>query len=110
MKTNAEKQQKREYLKNISAPLLELKNMGEIKSVNEGLKSIYSEQGFKNLKTYDQWKNEGYRVKHGETAVYLWGKQGSRTITENGEEREVKFFPMVAVFGDLQVYKPENNR
>lgn len=110
MKTNAEKQQKREYLKNISAPLLELKDMGSIKTVNEGLKSIYSEQGYKNLKTYDQWKNEGYRVKQGETAVYLWGRQKSRNITENGEQREIKFFPMVAMFSETQVYKPENNR
>lgn len=110
MKTNSEKQQKRDYLKNISAPLLELKEMGSINTVNEGLKSIYSEQGFKNLKTFDQWKNEGYRVKQGETAVYLWGKQKSRTITENGEEREIKYFPMIAVFSESQVYNPENDK
>lgn len=104
MKTNAEKQQKREYLKNISAPLLELKNMGEIKSVNEGLKNIYSLQGNKELRTFEQWQKAGYQVKRGEKALYLWGKQTEKTITENGEEKEIQFFPIIPVFSENQVY------
>ena len=28
----------------------------------------------------------------------------------DGEEKEIKFFPMVALFSDLQVYNPENNK
>jgi len=110
MNNNSNIQQKREYLKQISQPLTELKKSGSIESVNDGLKAIYSAQGHKVLKTFDQWTSAGYRVKQGAKALYLWGKQTARTITEEGEEKEIKFFPLVALFSDSQVYNPENYR
>ena len=101
-------QKKREYLKQISQPLIELKKSGSIESVNNGLKDIYSAQGHRVLKTFDQWTSAGYRVKQGAKALYLWGKQTHKTITEDNEEKEIKFFPLVALFSDSQVYNPEN--
>lgn len=103
-------QAKRQELKEISKPLLELKEAGNIRTINEGLKAIYTEQGHQELKTFDQWARVGMHVKKGQKALYLWGSQTSKTITENGEEREIKFFPLVALFSDLQVYNSDNNR
>ncbi|HRZ97719.1 MAG TPA: hypothetical protein P5084_09185 [Paludibacter sp.] len=110
MNNNSTIQEKREYLKKISQPLTELKESGAIESINAGLKAIYSAQGHEVLKTFEQWTSAGYRVKQGAKALYLWGKQTARTITEEGEEKEIKFFPLVALFSDLQVYNPDNNK
>jgi len=103
-------QAKRMELKEISKTLLELKSTGSISTVNEGLKAIYNEQGHRELKTFDQWEKVGMHVKRGAKALYLWGKQTAKTINENGEEKEIKYFPMLAVFSDLQVYNPENSK
>ena len=110
MNSNSNIQEKRKYLKEISAPLAELKKSGAIESVNAGLKSIYSAQGHGVLKTFDQWSAAGYRVKQGAKALYLWGKQTAKTVTDNGEEKQITFFPLVALFSDSQVYNPENNK
>ena len=110
MNNNSNIQQKREYLKKISAPLAELKKNGVIDSINEGLIAIYFSHGYEDLKTFDQWTKAGYRIKHGAKALYLWGKQTAKTITENNEEKEIKFFPLVALFSKGHVYKPENSK
>jgi hypothetical protein len=110
MNNNSNIQQKREYLKKISAPLAELKKNGVIDSINEGLIAIYFSHGYEDLKTFDQWTKAGYRIKHGAKALYLWGKQTAKTITENNEEKEIKFFPLVALFSKEHVYKPENSK
>lgn len=56
-------QAKRTELKEISKNFLELKNSGNIASVNEGLKTLYSEQGHAELKTFEQWERAGMHVK-----------------------------------------------
>ena len=99
-------QAKRIELKQISNTLKELKENGGIKTINEGLLSIYNLQGHSQLKTFEQWKALGKSVKKGSKAFYLWGKQVSREITENGECKEVKFFPLIALFSENQVYTP----
>lgn len=101
-------QAKRMELKEISKTLAELKENGSIKTINEGLKSIYQEEGHREFKTYDQWTKAGLHVKRGAKALYMWGKQTAKTITDQGEEKEIKYFPLVAVFSDLQVYTPNN--
>lgn len=103
-------QAKRTELKEISKNFLELKNSGNIASVNEGLKTLYSEQGHSELKTFEQWERAGMHVKRGAKALYLWGRQTAKTINENGEEKEIKFFPLVALFSDSQVYNPNNKK
>ena len=99
---------KRAELREISKPLGELKINGNIKTINEGLKAIYGIQGHQELKTFEQWERLGMRVKRGQKALYLWGKKTSKTITEDGQEKEIMFFPLVALFSDLQVYNSNN--
>lgn len=103
-------QAKRTELKLISKSLAELKTNGNIKTINEGLKAIYAQQGHHQFKTFEQWEKLGMRVKKGQKALYLWGSQTTKTITENGEEKEIKFFPLIALFSDLQVYNSHNNK
>lgn len=97
---------KRIELKEISAALAELKENGSISTINEGLKSIYEKDGHHELKTFDQWERAGMHVKRGAKAVYLWGRETVKTITEDGQEKEIKFFPLVPLFSDNQVYNP----
>ncbi len=103
-------QAKRRELKLISKPLTELKTNGDIKTINEGLKAIYGKQGHQEFKTFEQWERLGMRVKRGQKAFYLWGSQTTKTIIENGQKKEIKFFPLVALFSDLQVYNSYNNK
>jgi len=108
MKTTEEMQAKRIELKEISKTLAELKEKGKISTINEGLKGIYEKEGHHELKTFDQWEKVGKHVKRGAKALYLWGKQKAKTITEEGQEKEITYCPIVAVFSDLQVYTPKN--
>ena len=110
MKTISTIQKKRSEIKEISQTLKELKEHGDIKSINEGLKEIYRQQGNKDLRTFQQWKQAGYQVKRGQKALYIWGSQKRKTITENGQEREITFFPLLAVFSENQVYNPFNEK
>ncbi|MDD2799378.1 MAG: hypothetical protein PHV20_12370 [Bacteroidales bacterium] len=108
MNNHSNIREKRAELKAISQPLAELKATGNIQTINEGLKSIYQQQGHHELKTFEQWERAGMHVKRGAKAVYLWGKQTAKTIIDNGQEKEIKYFPLVALFSDSQVYNPQN--
>ena len=110
MKTTSNIQKKRLEIKEISQTLKELKKHGDIKSINEGLKEIYRQQGSTDLRTFQQWKQAGYQVKRGQKAIYLWGRQTRKTITENGQEKEVTYFPLIPVFSENQVYNPYNEK
>ena len=109
MKTTEILQAKRRELKEISNTLRDAKTNGEIQTINEGLKQIYSEQGHSDLKTYEEWKQQGMQVKRNEKALYLWRRQTEKTIDENGEQKTITFFPMIALFSENQVYQPSKN-
>ncbi len=99
-------QQKRQELKHLSTPLLELLKRGDIQTVNQGLLSIYHQQGRNDLKTLHQWNKLGYRIKKGEHALLLWGKpkKGKVEIKEENAEPEMfDFFPICFVFAINQV-------
>lgn len=105
---------KRAALKELSAPLKELKKCGEIETINEGLISIYSQQGHTTLKTLKQWNSEGLSIKKGEKALLLWGKPtasqrkeiAEQTENQQGEETDaLDFYPICFVFSNLQVYE-----
>ncbi|MBS1684776.1 MAG: hypothetical protein JSS76_08480 [Bacteroidetes bacterium] len=89
---------------------------GEGETVNEQLAAHYAEQGYKVLKSYKQWQEEGRQVKKGETALLLWGKpnQHKEKQTADGQTVQVptlqqdddtKFFPLAYVF-DITQTKP----
>lgn len=97
---------KREELKAISAPLRTLVKAGAIGSINEGLATLYREQGHTTLHSYRSWQKEGYQVKKGSKALLMWAqpqplKKPVEQMTE--EEKEEQFFPVAYVFSNLQV-------
>lgn len=110
MKSDSNIKAKRQEIKNISLAIRELKENGSIKTINEGLKEIYNQQGNADLRTYDQWKKAGFQIKRGAKALYLWGRQKAKTVTEDGEEKEITYFPLVPVFSENQVYNSFNNK
>ena len=108
MNTASNIQAKRMELKEISKTLKELKQNGGINTINEGLLSIYNLQGHRELKTFEQWERQGMRVKRGAKALYLWGRQTTKIISEQGQEKEIQYFPLVPLFSDIQIYNPNN--
>lgn len=92
---------KREKLKALSAGLQALKKSGAIDTVNEGLKSIYEEEGHDELNTLRQWNEKGYKVKKGSEALLLWGSPVRKP--QDDSEDEFSFFPLCFVFSNLQV-------
>ena len=116
METIAKKQtiqEKRAYLKELSAGLGVLKKNGVVDSVNEALEQLYAEQGHTTLKTYNDWKKEGFQVKKGESALLLWGRpkskrpeeQEQKPTNKNDEHSNSSFFPLAFLFSNLQVYE-----
>ena len=110
MKTNEAIKAKRQEMKNISLTIRELKENGSIQTITEGLKEIYKAQGNADLRTFEQWKKAGFQVKRGAKALYLWGRQTAKKVTDEGEEKEITYFPLVAVFSENQVYNSFNNK
>lgn len=100
---------RREELKAISAPLRALVKNGALDSVNEGLASIYRQQGHTTLKTFNQWKEEGKSVVKGEKALLLWGSPKDlkkvKEAQESGasDDDVAQFFPVCYVFSQKQV-------
>ncbi len=82
-------------------------------TVNDLLKAHYSEQGHTTLKTYSQWKEEGYNVRKGEHALLLWAKpipskESKETASSEGkdeDEAKADYFPVIHLFSEKQVAK-----
>jgi hypothetical protein len=98
------RQEKRELLKILSKALKPSIEAGNFQSMTEALVDFYSKQGHRNLKTFNQWKEAGYSVKKGMTALSLWGTQRTAKAHE-GDQSEYNFFPVAHVFSEIQVEK-----
>lgn len=80
-------------------------------TVNDVLKHFYATQGHIELKTYNQWREEGYHVRKGEKAILLWGKpHASKKSKElaaqagkDEEEAREDFYPLAYLFSNKQV-------
>lgn len=98
---------KRAELKELSQPFKPLVKMGAIKSINEGLRRIYADQGHTVLKTLRQWNTEGMRVIKGEHAFLLWGAPVSKSDKKETEstDNETEYYPICFVFSQKQVEK-----
>lgn len=109
---NQKMKHKREELKAISAGFKMLIKEGAIDSVNEGLATYYAEQGHTTLKTFKQWKEEGFKVKKGSKALLMWGQPKNYNKKEDAPkkegEKEEQFFPLAYVFSNLQVEPGEH--
>lgn len=96
---------KREELKAISAGFKLLLKEGAIGSINEGLANYYAEQGHTTLNSYSRWKELGFQVKKGASALLMWGepiKKEQEQQTQNEEKKE-PFYPLAYLFSNLQV-------
>lgn len=73
-----------------------------------------SETGCKEFKTFNDWKEAGYKVKKGMSGFPVWGtpKQITKKLeTEEGEELESdpkEFWPMCYLFNESQVEKMDD--
>ena len=94
---------KRAELKSISQGFKILIKEGAIGSINEGLANYYREQGHIDLKSFKQWKENGFQVKKGSKALLLWGQPKSINKNNEAEEEDEQFFPLAFVFSNLQV-------
>jgi hypothetical protein len=104
--------ERRQALRDLSN---ELKSMAQINGkeahVNELLRDFYAGTGHTELKTFEQWKAQGYFVRKGEKALLLWGKPtASKTAiqeaTEQGkseEDADTDFYPLAYLFSKQQV-------
>jgi len=62
------------------------------------------------LRTFYEWKQEGYTVKKGSKALLFWGQPIKAShFDDNDDEKKYKFFPIAFVFKKSDVVKPEKN-
>lgn len=120
-KNVAEMQEKRMKLRALSNALVSARDKGqymgnEDDTVNGLLRFYYACKGFKNLKTFSEWKKDGFSVKKGEKALLVWGspvsfnkKKEEDTAKEAEQEEEKKkdddYFPLCYLFAECQVHK-----
>ncbi|MBQ7349724.1 MAG: DUF1738 domain-containing protein [Bacteroides sp.] len=113
-------QQRRAALKDLSSQLQALSKQGlfpEFPTVNGLLRYYYESKGYKDLKTFKQWKKDGFSVKKGEKAILLWAQpvassQSKESAAEAGktvEEAKEDYFPVCHVFAACQVQPMKNN-
>lgn len=107
--------ERRNELKELSAPLKELVAEGIHPTINDALiVEVYKVAG-QTLKTLRQWNKDGYRVKKGEKALMLWSKPVEKlkqpedqTNTTPEDEDQPKLFGIALMFTERQV-QPFNN-
>lgn len=120
-KSSAEMQEKRMKLRELSNALVSARDKGqymgnEDDTVNGLLRFYYACKGFKNLKTFSEWKKDGFSVKKGEKALLVWGspvsfnkKKEDETAKGAEQEEEKKkdddYFPLCYLFAECQVHK-----
>lgn len=99
-----EKLQMRQNLKELSNRLLDVahKAGNVVISANYVLKVYYHRKGAHNLRTFNQWKNDGYAVRQGEKGFPIWGSP-KKGVNKDGEE--YTYSPMLFLFDESQVVK-----
>ena len=102
--------QKRELLKELSAPFKILIKEGAISTINSALIESYTNETHQVFKSYRGWLAEGYQVKKGEKAFLIWGspqklkpKKEPTQATQGDTEKDSEFFPLAFVFSNAQV-------
>ena len=108
-----EARERRNELKTLSNNLVKAAEarMKPFATVNELVKEYYESLGHKTLKSFSQWKEEGYTVKKGEHALLLWAtpkpskesKEAAEAEGKNEEEAKADFFPVIHLFSQKQV-------
>ena len=105
---------RRQALRDLSYELKSLAELnGQEANVNELLRDFYAGTGHTELKTFDQWKEDGYFIRKGEKALLLWGKPKAsknaiQEATQQGkseEDADTDFYPLAYLFSQQQVTK-----
>ena len=65
-------------------------------TINALLVMAYSKEGATNVKTFNQWKQEGRKVKKGSKSLILW----SGAVTKGEDKEGDKFFKIAFVFAE----------
>lgn len=120
-KAQEERLKKREELKMLSKSLVAARDAGEYMgneddTVNGLLRFYYACKGYKNLKTFKEWKENGYTVRKGEKSLLVWGtpivskaeKERIEELKKQGKEDEKAkedYFPVCHLFAECQVHK-----
>lgn len=109
MKQKSKNQERRQLLRELSAPIAVMKKNGVITSINDGLKKLYANEGHNELKTLKQWNSEGKKVIKGEKALLLWGRPKKYQVdnADTMEDDEMNFYPLCYVFSENQVQDKE---
>lgn len=94
---------KRQQLKTLSQSLVARREMGEYMgneddTVNGLLRFYYACKGYTNLKTFKEWKKEGFTVRKGEKALLIWGmpvaskaeRERIEELKKQGREEDAK--------------------
>ncbi len=125
MKETASKKEqaheRRQALKGLCNTLKTMQDTGQLTSddgtMNGLLRAFYAQNGHTDLKTYEQWKKEGYQVKRGEKAILFWAKpKATKDSKANAiaagkpeDEAEKDYFPVKYLFSNKQVHQVPNN-
>ena len=105
---------RRQALRDLSNELKSIAELnGQEANVNELLRDFYAGTGHTELKTFDQWKEDGYFIPKGEKALLLWGKPKAsknaiQEATQQGkseEDADTDFYPLAYLFSQQQVTK-----
>lgn len=112
--------EKRNRLKELSKSLIAARDAGqymgnEDDTVNGLLRFYYACKGYKNLKTFHEWKRAGYSIRKGEKALLVWGRPLSSKEKEveveqdkqaiEKEQTNGNYFPICYLFAECQVEK-----
>lgn len=89
---------RRAELKELSAAVKPLVAEGKFQNINQAIKAEYAKQGHTELRTIYEWNRLGARIRSGEKALVLWGKE----TTVKKENETISFFPVHYVFSEIQ--------
>ncbi|MFB9055071.1 hypothetical protein ACFFVB_18465 [Formosa undariae] len=97
-----ERKQLLKALSNEAKQIIELNGLD--KRVNEVLVQMMTDGTHKEFNNFWEWKKQGYKVKKGAKAFFIWSKKREATKqTESGEDEEFKFFSLAYLFSNAQV-------
>lgn len=93
--------------------MVELGQLMPSDTKNGLLRQYYAMAGHKELHTFNEWKELGYNVKKGETAIVFWGKpkatkEAKEQAKEAGKDEDTAkedYFPLAYLFSQKQVQK-----
>ena len=91
--------------------MVELGQLEPSDTKNGLLRQYYAMAGHKELHTFGEWKELGYHVKKGETAILFWGKpkaskeakEAAKAAGQDEETAKEDYFPLAYLFSQKQV-------